>query len=408
MNYWLKTTLNKIELEKSLILCILNKNKNKNNMNKYKLALCMVLVAPNSFALNKQIEAAEKYHFSMSGVVLVKNGLNSVKDLVNSDILVDKKTPEESFVAVGRDIYPGNKSEKFKQLQKQWGLPETGIYEKILEKKVKQLQVEKGLNPTGIIDKNTWFAIYEQPLPWKVKTVNKAIENWVGIIEKNKNHPSNKMIVINIPSMKLYLYQKNEFSSYDLIMESRVVVGRTKTKTPLNDFELISLKYNPTWTPTKNMLKRNLYKNGELNVKWLEDHGLNLLDEEGNLREYDDLINLQSYKFIQASGDGNALGNLKFETTSKEDIYLHDTNERHLFNYNTRLFSSGCIRVQDYIKLAGHVSERGTQYVEKNIGKEKTFFDRLPKRVPVYFDYSQVYFSEEEKLSFYDDVYSVN
>lgn len=386
-------------------------------MNKLKLAMLVMFSTQtaSSWALSDQINFADKYYLNKAGVALVQSGLNSLYNIVsptpNSDILVDKREvkPEiiEDFVDLADDIYPNAKHPNIKALQKQLGLLETGTYDQALVKKVKQLQTEKGLNSTGIIDRNTWFSIYEQPTQWKIKTVKTARENWKSIVEKHKTHQNPIMIVVNVPSMKLYAYKRKE-NGYEFLMESKVVVGRTKTQTPLNDFELISLKYNPNWTPTKNILKRNLYKNGGLNLKWLEEHGLILVDENGTRRDYGDLGSIAAPKFIQPSGQTNALGNLKFETSSKEDIYMHDTNERNLFTFNTRTYSSGCIRVQEYVNLASIVAEKNTDFVQKNIDKKKMFFERLPQRVPVYFDYSQVHFTSENQMNFYSDVYFKN
>ncbi len=375
-------------------------------MKNYKLILGFLLSSQSAFAVTDQINLAEKYYLKTNSVFQVESMLPTQI----SNVLVDKRIisdPSEGFVDLGKDIYPGHKHKNFSLLQKQWNLPETGVYEKSFEKQIKKLQKEAGLTPTGIVDKNTWYALYEQPLEWRVSTVSKAIQNWKNIVTKHASHKSPQMIVVNIPSMMLYFYEQKEDDTYELLLESKVVVGRKKTQTPLNDFDIISLKYNPTWTPTKNILKRNLYKDGALNVKWLEDHGLLLLDENGEVRPYEDLTTLEKAKFVQPSGDANALGNLKFETTSKEDIYMHDTNERHLFNYNTRTYSSGCIRVQNYVGLASLLAGKNEEYVNKNIAKGEMFFQRV-QRVPVYFDYSQVRFLDDNKLRFYADVYDKN
>lgn len=372
--------------------------------------------SPYALALSDQMNQAEKYYSSKAGVAIVQNGMNNLYKIINpsssSDVIVDKTENKqtnhylgEEFLDLKVDIYPNGKNKNIKPLQKQLGLEETGVYNQALVKIVKQLQTNKGLNPTGIIDRNTWFSIYDQPLDWKVKTVNLARESWKSIVEKHSTHENPLMIVVNIPSMNMYVYRKKE-TGYELLMESRVVVGRNKTQTPLDDFELISLKYNPNWTPTKNILKRNLYKNGEINYKWIEDHGLVLVDESGAVRDYSELGSFSNPRFVQPSGEANALGNLKFETSSTENIYMHDTNERHLFGSNTRAYSSGCVRIKEYVTLASIVSEKKSDYIQKNIGTKKMFFEKLPRRVPVYFDYSQVHFSANGDMRFFADIYN--
>lgn len=388
---------------------VLNKKK-ITIMKKIKLAMLMIfaLQSQSAWAITAQLNFADKYYLNKAGVALVQNGLNSLYNIVSpsSDVIVDKRETNvfDGFLDLTRDIHPGTKHANISALQKQLGLVQTGLYEQTLVKKIKSLQVEKGLNATGIIDRNTWFAIYEQPLDWKVQTVKSARENWNAILDKHSTHPNSLMIIVNIPSMKLYVYKKKQ-NGYELLMDSKVVVGRTKTQTPLDDFELISLKYSPNWTPTKNMLRRNLYKNGQLNLKWIEEHGLVLLDEAGNARDYSEIDSIAAPKFVQPSGEANALGNLKFETSSKEDIYMHDTNERNKFSFNTRAYSSGCVRVENYLDLASVVSEKSEEKVQTNIDKKKMFYEKLPRRVPVYFDYSQVHFDDDGEMTFFADVY---
>jgi murein L,D-transpeptidase YcbB/YkuD len=388
---------------------VLNKKK-ITIMKKIKLAMLMVFAfqSHSAWAITEQLNFADKYYLNKAGVALVQNGLNSLYNIVSpsSDVIVDKRDADsvEGFLDLTRDIHPGTKHANISALQKQLGLEETGLYDQALVKKVKKLQAEKELNATGIIDRNTWFAIYEQPLEWKVQTVKDARENWNAILDKHAKHTNPLMIVVNVPSMKLYVYKKKQ-NGYELVMQSKVIVGRTATQTPLNDFELISLKYSPNWTPTRNMLKRNLYKGGQLNLKWLEEHGLVLIDEAGNPRDYSELGSVTAPKFVQPSGDANALGNIKFETSSKEDIYMHDTNERNKFSFNTRAYSSGCVRVESYLELASVVSEKPEEKVQSNIDKQKMFYEKLPRRVPVYFDYSQVHFNKNGEMTFSSDVY---
>ena len=61
------------------------------------------------------------------------------------------------------------------------------------------------------------------------------------------------------------------------------------------------------------------------------------------------------YKVVQGSGDENALGILKFNFPNKYAVYLHDTNQRYLFARNIRSLSHGCVRVQEWEKLAYNI-----------------------------------------------------
>ena len=52
------------------------------------------------------------------------------------------------------------------------------------------------------------------------------------------------------------------------------------------------------------------------------------------------------YFVRQDAGDRNALGRIKFIMPNSDDIYMHDTPDRHLFSRPDRAFSSGCIRLE--------------------------------------------------------------
>jgi murein L,D-transpeptidase YcbB/YkuD len=57
------------------------------------------------------------------------------------------------------------------------------------------------------------------------------------------------------------------------------------------------------------------------------------------------------YEIVQKSGDDNALGIIKFNFLNPFSVYLHDTNQRSLFDKSRRSLSHGCIRLQDWMGL---------------------------------------------------------
>ena len=62
------------------------------------------------------------------------------------------------------------------------------------------------------------------------------------------------------------------------------------------------------------------------------------------------------YKIMQNSGDNNALGVFKFNFDNEYAVYLHDTNQRYLFKNASRALSHGCVRVQEWEKLAFYIA----------------------------------------------------
>jgi murein L,D-transpeptidase YcbB/YkuD len=53
----------------------------------------------------------------------------------------------------------------------------------------------------------------------------------------------------------------------------------------------------------------------------------------------------------QLPGPGNAMGQMKFMFPNQFGIYLHDTPERELLAEASRLYSGGCVRLEDAPRL---------------------------------------------------------
>ncbi len=376
---------------------------------KKSILACIILSSVSSaFAITEQIDKSISYEvkdYSSANYNLSfdQNDKKLSKEQIN---ILEEYLGEH--VSIKKDIGPSHKRHPLVFLVKYiYGMDYNNLYDDKFIKFVKEKQKQNGLIETGVLDPVTWFSVFPQPTEWKKDTIQTSLTNWRNIVAKHSTHKNDKMIVINVPSQHLFLYQRTE-KEYKLLLKSKVIIGKTKNQTPIKDFEIISLKFNPTWTPTDNILARNLFDDkGQLNVEWIESHGLVLFDEQGNERPLSDLELIRNPRFMQPSGDDNALGNLKFETTSKDDIYLHDTNERFYFKHNTRLYSSGCIRVQEYFELAKNLSTLPEKKMLEIIDDGETKYSPI-KKVPVYLDYSQVYFKDNGEPTFFPDIYSKN
>jgi murein L,D-transpeptidase YcbB/YkuD len=77
------------------------------------------------------------------------------------------------------------------------------------------------------------------------------------------------------------------------------------------------------------------------------------------------------------------MGQLKFGFPNPEDIYLHDTPTKALFNQDDRSLSHGCIRLEDAERLGrwllGRDPETASDDPEQHV--------LLPTPVPIYLTY---------------------
>jgi murein L,D-transpeptidase YcbB/YkuD len=89
----------------------------------------------------------------------------------------------------------------------------------------------------------------------------------------------------------------------------------------------------------------------------------------------------------QRPGPNNSMGAVKFMLPNTLGIYLHDTPEKALFARDQRNFSAGCVRVEDYRRLAKWLYQ-GADVGPKGDAPEQHV--DLPAPVPVYILYLTV------------------
>ncbi len=137
-------------------------------------------------------------------------------------------------------------------------------------------------------------------------------------------------VIVNLPSYSLRGYHADSVG-----VESKVAIGKTATKTPIMESEISDIIVMPNWYVPPSILKIPGY---------IERHrGKKNFVVRGN-------------SVMQKSGPGNALGEMKFNFKSGDAIYLHDTNEKWAFGSSYRAVSHGCVRVQNYKKLASFIT----------------------------------------------------
>ena len=128
-----------------------------------------------------------------------------------------------------------------------------------------------------------------------------------------------KFVVVNIPSFELVALQDGK-----PVLRSRVIVGRPSTPTPELATGIWAVKFNPSWTPTPSMAQRE---------------GLKPVPP----------------------GPNNPLGRILFVLDNDQLIFLHDTNDRTLFEQSRRAFSHGCIAWNSLVRWLRGCSMRPRQ-----------------------------------------------
>src|SRR5258705_4113504 len=177
-----------------------------------------------------------------------------------------------------------------------------------------------------------------------------------------------KYIWVNIPSYSLKL-----MSNDTLVLNSKVVVGKPKTRTPVLTSAVSEMITYPLWTIPASIIEKEILPGLKKDTAYLRKKGYSLLNSK-NEEVSPDSVNWNKYKktipfkVVQGSGDDNALGVLKFNFNNNYSVYLHDTNQRSFFNNDSRALSHGCVRVQEWEKMAYYIMNN-----ENNSGTNSKF-----------------------------------
>ena len=267
---------------------------------------------------------------------------------------------------------------------------------------VKKFQREKGITVDGIAGEGT---VRMLNLSDHDKFIRIAIS-----LDKYKKLPAEmpaKYIWVNTSSNYLSVVK-----DAGVLFSSRVISGKPKTRTPLLNGSISVLITYPQWVPPPSIVLKEILPAVKKNPGYLSRKGFSLLDREGNevdpytvdWSQYNKHI---PYKIVQGSGDANALGVLKFHFDNKYSVYLHDTNQRYLFGNAARSLSHGCVRVQEWEKLAVFVlgdNNRMADTMRTWLKNKEKHHIGIKNRIPVFIRYLTCE-GKDGNIIFYDDVY---
>jgi L,D-transpeptidase YcbB len=215
---------------------------------------------------------------------------------------------------------------------------------------------------------------------------------------------------VNLPSYMLTVWD----SGY-VDMESRVIVGSTKTRTPLLKSDITNFITYPQWTVPYSIIFKEMLPQIQKSIGYLAKQNLIVVDKNDSIVDPATVqwakLSKTNFPYLlkQREGDDNSLGVIKFNFRNKYSVYLHDTNARWLFSKSQRAMSHGCVRVKEWQQLANflvrNVQEKyPTDTLQAWIQRqEKHLVSGFP-RVPVYIRY----FTCEGKggqLNFFEDIY---
>lgn len=282
----------------------------------------------------------------------------------------------------------------------------TTVYDPSLVAAVKLFQTAHGLEPDGVIGRQTRV--------WLNITPAQRASIMALNIQRLRLTPAvgNTGIWVNIPDFSLYFYANNE-----LILDSKVIVGRPDRKTPIMSSALNNVVVNPPWNVPISMTRKDIVPRGKADPSYFSRKGYTIYSGWGNdaypINPYDiDWQNMSAnnfpYRIWQAPGPTNSLGRYKFNMPNSDAIYLHDTPNHSLFAKNMRAISSGCIRVNKASELASILlGDAGWKQdrIDAALKRGSTQYAPIPERIPVYLYYQTAWVAPENAPQYRADIY---
>ncbi len=203
-----------------------------------------------------------------------------------------------------------------------------------------------------------------------------------------------RYIIVNVPAYTAALVENGV-----TVSRHRAVSGAVKTPTPQLMANAVGVILNPWWEVPPSITKEVAGKPGYVPLK----------GADGKIQ-----------RWRQPPGPRNALGQVKFVMYNPQNIYLHDTTAKSLFDAKARAYSHGCIRTEHIMLLAERLLMEGApdpatapegtavwtpEKVRETVAARKTVQANFPKPLPVYIVYMSSAALQDGSIKDYADIY---
>jgi L,D-transpeptidase YcbB len=276
------------------------------------------------------------------------------------------------------------------------------IYDAALVASVKRFQDRAGLADDGLVGSATRKALTGSNAS-KLATIRANLEQWRWMPEDL----GNTHLFVNIPSFSIALMRGGV-----AVLQERVITGKSETQTPIFSKALTTVVLRPTWK-MPDSIKLEKLLSVQRGGRSLEAQGY-VIKKGKKIVDSGDVdwghANLTAYEIYQPSGDGNALGDVKFLFPNKHSVYLHDTPMKALFNEDERLYSHGCVRLRNPLTLAQIVldMDKGKgRYDVKDLVSDGPEVNTVSLNwpIPVHIGYFTAWADNDSTVRIFDDAY---
>lgn len=277
------------------------------------------------------------------------------------------------------------------------------VFDVQLTAAIRRFQSRHGLEATGTVGQRTLAAL-NVPVSQRLRQLAASLDRLAGMDFTF----GGRYVVVNIPAAVAEAVENGRVAR-----RHAAIVGKPDRPSPTLTTHLTAVNLNPTWTVPLSILKKDIRTKMRKDPGYVARMKMRVLDGSG--REIDpSSVNWQSdgapnFTVRQDSGTWNALGALRFDMPNPHSVYLHDTNNRSLFNADYRFQSSGCARIENPRDLAVWLlQEQGgwsRAQIDAAIATGQRQDVRLTRKVPVAWVYFTGWVTRDGLVHFRDDIY---
>lgn len=282
-------------------------------------------------------------------------------------------------------------------------------FDEQVEDAVALFQERHGLNDDGVVGATTRQAL-NVSVAQRLHQIEFNLQRWSRLIALV--NPA--YIWINVPDHRLRLVK-----DHHAILTARVIVGKPSRPTPEINSEVTRIILNPYWTVPPGIARRDVIPKAMRDPNYLirshiRIYAINQPNKELNPNTVDwSAVRKNPGRYIlrQDPGPHNSLGQIKFEFANSHLVYLHDTPSKALFDAERRLFSSGCVRLEDPFEFLEALEEldpslqQAASRIEAALESGRTTVINLKTPIPIHLTYITAWVDKKDVVHFWDDVY---
>lgn len=212
----------------------------------------------------------------------------------------------------------------------------------------------------------------------------------------------NRYVFINQPAYMAYYHENAQ-----LALSMKAVIGQENHQTNFFNSTIKTVEFNPDWGVPQSIIRNEMLPRLLRDPSYLDREGY-VVSVKGKAvpsAQVDWSQPLDNIAVVQPPGPENAFGRLKILFPNSHAIYMHDTPARGKFAAQDRMFSHGCVRLQNPQAMAAAVLKTSVDFVDQQIadGVKK---DMPVPELPVYVAYFTAWPTADGIVHYYDDVYN--